>query len=180
MSYKRKEIIGDCELYLGDCREILPVIDSADAVITDPPYEQEAHTKSRRTMGAKGLENNILSFEQMNEELRKFVAAECYRISKGWMMFFCQAEAVKIWGNAVIKSGGKYIRPMIWVKPDGLPQYTGDRPAMGYESISLCHTGKQKCKWNGGGGVEYLTLQRAQMVLSQCIRLKSLSSLCLS
>lgn len=34
----RKETIGACELYLGDCREILPTLGKVDAVVTDPPY----------------------------------------------------------------------------------------------------------------------------------------------
>lgn len=35
----RKEIIGDCELYLGDMREILPPLNEcADLILTDPPY----------------------------------------------------------------------------------------------------------------------------------------------
>ena len=34
----RKEVIGACELYLGDCREVLPMLDKIDAVVTDPPY----------------------------------------------------------------------------------------------------------------------------------------------
>lgn len=34
----RKEIIGDCELWLGDCRDILPTLPKVDAVVTDPPY----------------------------------------------------------------------------------------------------------------------------------------------
>lgn len=34
----RKEIIGNAELWLGDCREILPALPEVDAVITDPPY----------------------------------------------------------------------------------------------------------------------------------------------
>lgn len=38
MTYKRKEVIGNCTLYLGDCAEILPLIKNVDAVITDPPY----------------------------------------------------------------------------------------------------------------------------------------------
>lgn len=36
--WKRKEVIGDCTLYLGDCLEILPALPKVDAVITDPPY----------------------------------------------------------------------------------------------------------------------------------------------
>jgi DNA modification methylase len=34
----RKETIGPCTLYLGDCLEILPEIGAVDAAITDPPY----------------------------------------------------------------------------------------------------------------------------------------------
>lgn len=39
---KRKEIIGDCTLYLGDCLEILPLLGKVDAVVTDPPYPNAA------------------------------------------------------------------------------------------------------------------------------------------
>ena len=35
----RKEVLADgVELYLGDCREILPTLGRVDAVVTDPPY----------------------------------------------------------------------------------------------------------------------------------------------
>jgi site-specific DNA-methyltransferase (adenine-specific) len=34
----RREVIGACELYLGDCREVLPTLGKVDAVVTDPPY----------------------------------------------------------------------------------------------------------------------------------------------
>ena len=35
---KKEVIIGDCRLLLGDCLEILPLLDKIDAVVTDPPY----------------------------------------------------------------------------------------------------------------------------------------------
>ena len=35
---KPTEIIGNCHLYLGDCREILPSLPKVDLVLTDPPY----------------------------------------------------------------------------------------------------------------------------------------------
>lgn len=31
MDYKRKEVIGDCTLYLGDCMDIMPIIGKVDA-----------------------------------------------------------------------------------------------------------------------------------------------------
>ena len=35
----RKEQIGDCTLYLGDCLEVLPTLGKVDAVVTSPPYD---------------------------------------------------------------------------------------------------------------------------------------------
>ena len=34
----REEIIGDCRLILGDCAAVLPLLDTVDAVVSDPPY----------------------------------------------------------------------------------------------------------------------------------------------
>ena len=38
MTYKQKEVIGGCTLYLGDCLEVMPSLGKVDAVVTDPPY----------------------------------------------------------------------------------------------------------------------------------------------
>ena len=38
MKYKRKEIIGDCTLYLGDCLDVMPTLDRVESVVTDPPF----------------------------------------------------------------------------------------------------------------------------------------------
>lgn len=34
----RREVIGDCALYQGDCLEVMPTLGTVDAVVTDPPY----------------------------------------------------------------------------------------------------------------------------------------------
>lgn len=36
---KPTQVIGDCELYQGDCLEILPQLGKVDAVVTSPPYD---------------------------------------------------------------------------------------------------------------------------------------------
>lgn len=38
----RIERIGDCVLYQADCREVLPTLGKVDAVVTDPPYPNNA------------------------------------------------------------------------------------------------------------------------------------------
>ena len=41
----RIEVIGNATLYLGDCRDILPMLPKVDAVITDPSYGIGASSK---------------------------------------------------------------------------------------------------------------------------------------
>jgi DNA modification methylase len=50
----RKEIIGACELYLGDCREILPTLTGIDAVVSDPPYGIGFKPNQRNTAPRSG------------------------------------------------------------------------------------------------------------------------------
>jgi len=147
----RQEIIGDCRLYHGSCRDILPTIESANHCITDPPYEKEAHRKDRRVMRKDGLVAGALSFDAMNEDLRQFVCNEVKRITEGWFIAFCQAEAVSVWRDCIETAEMKYKAPMVWIKPDGMPQFNGQGPGMGYESMVAAYSGKGHSTWNGGG-----------------------------
>lgn len=153
----RVEIIGNATLHLGDCREILPTLGKVDHVITDPPFEAEAHTKQRRALG-RGKEDGrrdivdaALPFAAIDPEQRATVARMIAEAAQGWALVFCQAEAVQAWREALEAGSATYKRAMIWVKPDGMPQFTGDRPGMGYESIVSAWCGGGKSRWNGGG-----------------------------
>jgi site-specific DNA-methyltransferase (adenine-specific) len=142
----------------GDCLEEMGRIGDVDHVITDPPYEEEAHGKGRRVKRGK-LSVEPLPFEMMRERERAGVLMG--GLAKRWCLVFCQAEAVALWRDALEGGGHVYKRPMIWVKPDGPPQLSGDRPAMGYESIVSSHR-RGRCRWNGGGKAGVYTFLRNQ------------------
>lgn len=152
----RKETIGDCTLYLGDCREILPSLGKVDAVVTDPPYGQDAHAAGHRVLSIVGTRRRDtiaapLSFEPMSDELMQFVADYSASNCDGWALAFCQVEMVGNWRSAFESAGARWARGMAWVKPDSSPQLSGDRPAQGFESIALAWCGQGRSEWNGGG-----------------------------
>lgn len=147
-----KVVIGDCTLYHSDCLDVMPTLDKVDAVVTDPPFEKEAHKIMRRTQ--KSIKTGIdasLDFGAINEDLRNFISKWGTENSKGWCLYFCQAEAVAAWRDAIELYNGKYKRACIWVKPDASPQFNWQMPSMGYESIVCQWSGNGHSRWNGGG-----------------------------
>jgi hypothetical protein len=158
----RPVIIGDATLYQGDCMDILPTLNKVDSVITDPPFEAEAHTLQRRVK--RGIHSvsiddrtalmQPLSFEPLSFEQRNLYGTQIARLTKRWAIVFCQCEASQLWRTELEPL--TYKRTAVWIKPDAMPQYSGDRPGMGYESIVCCHV-KGRSKWNGGGRVGVFT-----------------------
>lgn len=141
----------------GDCLQILPTMPEKCVahVITDPPYEAEAHTLQRRVKrsddaGDEVLEMEPLSFAPLTEEIRTAAAHEFARLAQRWIAAFCQVEAAMKWSDSLTAHGAPKRRIGVWVKPDGQPQLSGDRPGMGYESIVFAHP-PGRSRWNGGG-----------------------------
>lgn len=142
-------------MHLGDCLDVMATLAPVDHVITDPPYEAEAHTKGRRRVAGAGLgagvnrkvRDAVLPFAAMDEATRDASAAEMARLCGRWCLVFCQAEAAHKWTASVPM---RSLRWMVWIKPDAQPQFTGDRPGMGYETIVALHS-VARSRWNGGG-----------------------------
>lgn len=140
-------------LHVGDCFSELSKLpdDSVDVVITDPPYEPETHTSERRVARAGGrLEVEPISFPPITEAERVEASRQMARLARRWILVFCQIEGAMKWRAALEAAGAVYKRTCIWVKPDGKPQYSGDRPGTGYEGIVACHA-PGRSMWNGGG-----------------------------
>ena len=131
--------IGNATLYLGDCSEILPTLDKVDAVITDPPYDDSTHNKHL----SKIADRKELGFEKLddfNGLIDNLVA-----ISNRWIVMTCAtSHALQAMNRE------DFIRLGVWVKPNGAPQFTGDRPGTGWEAVAIFHK-KGKKRWNGGG-----------------------------
>ncbi len=51
-----KVTIGDAELYLGDCLEILPTLQGVDAVVSDPPYELKMNCGTSKLYGTRVMQ----------------------------------------------------------------------------------------------------------------------------
>lgn len=164
-----KEVIGNAELWLGDCREILPTLPKVDAVITDPPYDAEAHAAGRRVLSrgvrrSTNFERKVdaapLDFAPLDDSLRDSICEWAATNCTGWLLAFCQAEAISDWREAMEAAGASWRRAMVWVKPDSSPQLSGDRPAQGYESIAAAWCGEGGSRWNGGGRRGVLTFNK--------------------
>lgn len=138
-------------IYNADCREILPLLEPVDLVLTDPPFEKEAHTLQRRVKRTGGLmATEVLPFAEITEELRKESSRLMAALCQKWALVFCQIEAAPNWRESFEDGGHIYRRTCLWIKPDGMPQYSGDRPGMGYETFVAMH-GPGRSVWNGGG-----------------------------
>jgi DNA modification methylase len=152
-------------IYHGDCREVLPTLGPVDHVITDPPYEAEAHLQGRRIVRWHGDVRKVegyeaIDFAPMSAELREQVAGLLSTRTRRWALAFCQSEAAMKWRAVFEGAGMTYRRTCFWVKPDGQPQLSGDRPGVGCEAIVAMHA-KGRSRWNGGGKVGIFTHVRA-------------------
>lgn len=149
----RIEHIGDCTLYLGDCREILPTLEKVDAVICDPPYE--AVMQKKWGVLSRNAPSSHVRYEEIGFDaidlIRDDVAHAVASVCKGWGVFFCMAEGVRAWRDSIEATGAKYKRAMVWIKPDAMPQFNGQGPSVGHEMMVAAWYGKGHSGWNGGG-----------------------------
>jgi site-specific DNA-methyltransferase (adenine-specific) len=126
---------------------------SVDHVICDPPYSAWVHAQHMIGGGARrngSARYKDLGFGAISVDAMTTAAEQFARVSRRWVIVFCAAEMVGSWRDAMTDKGLEHVRVGVWVKGGATPQFSGDRPAPGFESIEIAHPAGRKT-WNGGG-----------------------------
>lgn len=160
--------MSDLDLRLGECVGGMKTLPdkSVGVAISDPPYSEHTHAKVRRggsthapdvtTGGPKRpviSTSTVLGFDHITQDEMEAVADEYARLVRRWVLVFTDNESVGRWIGALTSAGLEHVRVGAWVKIGCTPQFTGDRPASGHESIVIAHAvrAKGRMHWNGGG-----------------------------
>jgi site-specific DNA-methyltransferase (adenine-specific) len=135
--------IGNATLYLADAFAVMPTLQDIDCIITDPPYNPKTH---KGAQSAKSLASSLIDFDSLTEDAFTQFCASAVTLARRWVVMSCA------WQHAaqLEKAGVPPVRLGVWHKPNGAPQFTGDRPGTGWEAIAILHREGRK-RWNGGG-----------------------------
>lgn len=135
--------IGNAKLIRGDAFEIMPSLGDVDCILTDPPYNTKTHKGAR---SAKSLASSQIDFDCISETQFIEFCGNAVAQAKRWVVMSCA------WQHAaeLEKQGIPLVRLGVWTKRNAAPQFTGDRPGVGWEAIAILHREGKK-HWNGGG-----------------------------
>ncbi len=139
-------------LHLGDCLEGLAGLPdkSVGVCMTDPPFDKKTHSRGGKAVKRYdgGPDIPIIPFAPLGEAAP--IAKQIARVTQRWALVFCAVRQIEEWSVAFEDEDWNIVRVLIWNKPDASPQFSGDRPGHGYETIVLAHP-VGRTRWNGGG-----------------------------
>jgi DNA modification methylase len=165
--WQRHVKIGDCDLYLGDCLDVMPALGNVDAVVTDVPYgisqksgglrrldygEWDGETATTVTLAAMSLVSHVSS-----------VIAWC-----DWRQLSKIADVLP----------DRSERPLTWAKPNP-PVLNGQRLFL--SATEHAFYGKNAGAWFSGGCIKSYWIgppppdrqhptQKPEWLMKQCVQ----------
>ena len=119
---------------------------SVDHVITDPPYSANTHKMAKTNRGA-GHGVKLVTFGALSDEEFDAIVQRCLEAAAGWVVMTCDyRHAARFYQHPA------FVRLGAWVKPNPMPQISGDRPGQGFETVLILHGGRVAKSWARGGG----------------------------
>jgi site-specific DNA-methyltransferase (adenine-specific) len=140
-------------LYHGDSREALAAMPdkSVAVVITDPPYSEATHAGAITNTGrAKKDYAKAVDFEHIGLEQLEEAFVQMGRVTSSWVVANLDYKHAFHFDWRT-PAGLRMLRIGVWVKPNPMPQISGDRPGQGWEAIAFMHRDDVRPAWNGGG-----------------------------
>lgn len=136
-----KVVIGDFELWHGDCREILPIIGTIDAVVTDPPYGISLANHGHMDGSRRASSYAIAGDENQNVGLHVLAWARRQALS---VLFFASPDRpwpgewrnLLVWDKGGAVGGGGDIRTC-WKRTWELIQVANNGPLNGKRDESV-------------------------------------------
>jgi site-specific DNA-methyltransferase (adenine-specific) len=146
---------------------VAPICDHA---ISDPPYGRDVYLRAAAvyTKAGSGTPKRMGLSEQKRrggalqkmangdigaiDDLIVPVAGLLAKLVSRWAIAFSDVESCHAWRSAFDSAGMRYVRTGAWVKPDAMPQMSGDRPGTGFEPCTIAHA-QGPMRWNGGGSL---------------------------
>lgn len=127
-AYKRKEVIGDATLFLGDCIDILPTLPKVDAVITSPPYGAQ-RDYGKKITDWDALMQGCFGGIQHSDECQILVNLGQFHVNGEVVPYW---EAWREWMRA---QGWRFFGWYVWDQGDGLPGDWNGRLAPSHEYV---------------------------------------------
>lgn len=148
MSAPEKVVIGNAELWHGDCREVMPTLGKVDAVITDPPYSERCHeghdagaSKARDSAERKALGYRALTLDDVT-----YFAEQYARVCSGWVVWMTDSDLALAVRTALERAGRYAFAPLPFYQPGRSVRLTGDGPSSWTDWVVVART-KAQMKW---------------------------------
>jgi site-specific DNA-methyltransferase (adenine-specific) len=148
MSAPEKVVIGDSELWCGDCREVLPGLQKVDAVIVDPPYSARCHAghDSGAALHRDGSERIELGYSALSADGVRELAAVYARLCNGWVVWMTDSDLALTVRQALEAVGRYAFAPIPFYQPGRSVRLSGDGPCSWTDWIIAARTTAQM-KW---------------------------------
>jgi site-specific DNA-methyltransferase (adenine-specific) len=140
----REEIIGDCRLILGDCRDVLPKLGKVDCIVSDLPYRLESGGNTNQDMGGKFKVSNYDNSGQITTcdiEFDEVMPLLVPIMPRGHAYFMVNNRYVAACENAALGAGFRFHNWLVWDKSTGTPNRWYMKNC---EFTLFCYTGAAK------------------------------------
>jgi site-specific DNA-methyltransferase (adenine-specific) len=137
---------GVIDLRLGRWQDVLADVEKCDAVICDPPYSARTHEGERglrlggsdtHRPGGAACARNAIGYSGLTEAMASEFASFWSRRASHWVVAFGDDVTCAWHRTAWASVGWLTFAPVLWVKENAPPRFSGDGPTSSCEHITV-------------------------------------------